>query len=147
MEKHVVYPKMEKYIRTDKYEHKIQEFNITQDVENNDFVQLIDKIDDLNSSWLITGPPGAGKTHLINLIKLYLSVENKVFKCLAPTNLAALLIDGTTIHKFSCKLKKFKAFMEMKLDYIFVDEVSMLHSNFFKILMIIKELKNCFRRF
>ena len=35
-----------------------------------------------------------------------------------------LLINGTTIHKFSCKLKKFKAFMEMKLDYIFVDEVT-----------------------
>jgi ATP-dependent exoDNAse (exonuclease V) alpha subunit len=33
--------------------------------------------------------------------------------------------------------------MEMKLDYIFVDEVSMLHSNFYKILMVIKKLKNC----
>ena len=33
--------------------------------------------------------------------------------------------------------------MEMKLDYSFVDEVSMLHSNFYKILMIIKKLKNC----
>jgi ATP-dependent exoDNAse (exonuclease V) alpha subunit len=31
----------------------------------------------------------------------------------------------------------------MKLDFIFVDEVSMLHSNFYKILMIIKKLKNC----
>jgi len=31
----------------------------------------------------------------------------------------------------------------MKLDYIFVDEVSMLHSNFYKILMVIKKLKNC----
>jgi ATP-dependent exoDNAse (exonuclease V) alpha subunit len=62
---------------------------------------------------------------------------------LAPTNLAALLIDGTTIHKFSCKLKKLKKFIEMKLDYIFVDEVSMLHSNFYKILMVIKKLKQC----
>ena len=33
--------------------------------------------------------------------------------------------------------------MEMKVDYIFVDEVSMLHSNFYKILMIVKKLKNC----
>ena len=33
--------------------------------------------------------------------------------------------------------------MDMKLDYIFVDEVSMLHSNFYKILMIIKKLKKC----
>jgi hypothetical protein len=55
----------------------------------------------------------------------------------SPTNLAALSNNGTTIHNFSCKLKKFKAFMEMKLDYIFVDEVSMLHSNFYKNSMII----------
>jgi ATP-dependent exoDNAse (exonuclease V) alpha subunit len=33
--------------------------------------------------------------------------------------------------------------MESQLDYIFVDEVSMLHSNFYKILMIIKQLKKC----
>ena len=62
---------------------------------------------------------------------------------MAPTNLAALLIEGTTVHKFACKLKKLTKFMESQLDYIFVDEVSMLHSNFYKILMIIKQLKNC----
>jgi ATP-dependent exoDNAse (exonuclease V) alpha subunit len=83
------------------------------------------------------------KNVLINEIKKTLTDDNKIYKCLAPTNLAALLINGTTIHKFSCKLKKFKSFMEMKLDYLFVDEVSMLHSNFYKILMIIKKLKNC----
>ncbi len=66
MGKHVIYPKMEKIIRTDKYEHKTEEFNITQDVGNNDFTPLINKIVDSNSSWLITGPPGAGKTTLIN---------------------------------------------------------------------------------
>jgi hypothetical protein len=33
--------------------------------------------------------------------------------------------------------------MEMKLDYIFVDEVRMLHSNFYNFLMIIKKQKNC----
>ena len=102
------------------------------DVEDNEFKPLIDKIIDSNQSWLINGPPGAGKTFLINEIKKTLTENNKIYKCLAPTNLAALLINGTTIHKFSCKLKKFKSFMEMKLDYLFVDEVSMLHSNFYK---------------
>jgi GTPase SAR1 family protein len=141
--KHVLYPKMEKYIRTDKYEHKTEEFDIIPDVEDNDFTPLINYIIYSESSCLITGPPGAGKTTLLNMVKEYLTDNNKVYKCLAPTNLAALLINGTTIHKFSCKLKKFKAFMDMKLDYIFVDEVSMLHSNFYKILMIIKKLKKC----
>ncbi len=53
-----------------------------------------------------------------------------VYKSLAPTNLAALLIEGSTIHKFFCKLKKLKKFMDMKLDYIFIDEVSTLHSGY-----------------
>jgi hypothetical protein len=33
--------------------------------------------------------------------------------------------------------------MGMKLYYIFVDEVSMLRSNFYKFLMIFKKSKNC----
>jgi predicted AAA+ superfamily ATPase len=94
-------------------------------------IPLVNKKIDSAQSWLITGPPGAGKTTLINKIKQNLPDNDKFYKCLAPTTLAALLIDGTTIHKFSCKLKKLKKFIEMKLDYIFIDEVSMLHSNFY----------------
>jgi KaiC/GvpD/RAD55 family RecA-like ATPase len=71
----------------------------------NEFNPLIDKIVDSNQSWLINGPPGAGKTTLINMIKEKLTEDNKVYICLAPTNPAALLINATTIHSF-CKLKK-----------------------------------------
>ncbi len=42
------------------------------------------------------------------MIKEFLTANNKINKCLALTNLAALLSNGTTIHKFSCKLKKIK---------------------------------------
>jgi DNA polymerase III delta prime subunit len=141
--KHVKDPKLVKYMRLEEYSMTEKEWNTTPDVEGNDFEPLVNKIIDSAQSWLITGPPGAGKTTLINKIKQNLTDNDKHYKCLAPTNLAALLIDGTTIHKFSCKLKKLKKFIEMKLDYIFVDEVSMLHSNFYKILMVIKKLKQC----
>jgi hypothetical protein len=60
VDKHAVYPKMEKYIRTDKYEHKIQSWNITPDVEENEFKPLVDKIISSDQSWYINGPPGAG---------------------------------------------------------------------------------------
>jgi ATP-dependent exoDNAse (exonuclease V) alpha subunit len=130
-------------MRFDNYTLHTEPWDITPDVPDNNFEPLINKILDSNESWLINGPPGAGKTTLINKIKEYLTNNGKVYKCLAPTNLAALLIDGTTVHKFACKLKKLTKFMETQLDYIFVDEVSMLHSNFYKILMIIKQLKNC----
>jgi 5-methylcytosine-specific restriction endonuclease McrA len=141
--KRVKYPKLVHYMRFDNYTLHTEPWDITPDVPDNNFEPLINKILDSNKSWLINGPPGAGKTTLINKIKEYLTNNNKVYKCLAPTNLAALLIDGTTVHKFACKLKKLTKFMENQLDYIFVDEVSMLHSNFYKILMIIKQLKNC----
>jgi 5-methylcytosine-specific restriction enzyme A len=141
--KRVKYPKLVHYMRFDNYTLHTEPWDITPDVPDNNFEPLINKILDSNASWLINGPPGAGKTTLINKIKEYLTNNNKVYKCLAPTNLAALLIDGTTVHKFACKLKKLTKFMETQLDYIFVDEVSMLHSNFYKILMIIKQLKNC----
>jgi 5-methylcytosine-specific restriction enzyme A len=141
--KRVKYPKLVHYMRFDNYTLHTEPWEITPDVPDNNFEPLINKILDSNQSWLINGPPGAGKTTLINKIKEYLTNNNKVYKCLAPTNLAALLIDGTTVHKFACKLKKLTKFMETQLDYIFVDEVSMLHSNFYKILMIIKQLKNC----
>ena len=97
-------------MRKEKYVLESQEWNITPDVEDNEFKPLIDKIISSNQSWLINGPPGAGKTTLINKIKEKLTEDNKVYECLlvAPTNLAALLINGTVIHKFSCKLKKFK---------------------------------------
>ena len=75
-------------------------------------------------------------------MKENLTEDNRDYKCLLPTNLAAILINCTAIHNFSCKLKKFKSFMKMKLDYIFVDEEGILHSNFYKILMIFKKLKN-----
>jgi len=141
--KRVKYPKLVHYQRFENYTLQTKAWEITPDVPDNNFEPLINKILDSDQSWLINGPPGAGKTTLINKIKENLNNNGKAYKCLAPTNLAALLIDGTTVHKFACKLKKLTTFMETQLDYIFVDEVSMLHSNFYKILMIIKQLKNC----
>jgi hypothetical protein len=45
---------------------------------------------------------------------------------LCPTNLAALLVGGMTIHKFSARLKKSSNVKNLDLDYIFIDEVSMM---------------------
>ncbi len=56
---------------------------------------------DMKRLWLINGPPGARKTILTDVIKETLTEDYKVYKCLAP---AALKINGTTIHKFSCIL-------------------------------------------
>ena len=60
---------------------------------------------------------------------------------LAPTNLAALIIDGMTIHKCCCTCKSYDILKAMKFKYIFVDEVSMLQEKFYKFLLMIKKFK------
>jgi 5-methylcytosine-specific restriction enzyme A len=57
-------------IRKDHYIHDIQyKWNIIPDVNDNNFEPLVNKIFSSGESWFITGPGGAGKSHLINMIK------------------------------------------------------------------------------
>ncbi len=65
----------------------------------------------------------------------------KSYVCLAPTNLAELIIDGMAIHKFACLIKKYEVFISMAFKYIFVDEVSMLQEKIYKFLLMIKKVK------
>ena len=69
--------------------------------------------------------------------------QNKIKKyiTLCPTNLAALLVGGMTIHRFAAKLKKQAQLHTLDLDYRFVDEVSMLGEVFYKFLMMIKKIR------
>ena len=80
-------------------------WNIDNDVQDNDFKPLVDKVIKSNKSYFITGPAGTGKSQLIKNIKTELDIQKKTYICLAPTNLAALNIDGGTIHKFVSRIK------------------------------------------
>jgi ATP-dependent exoDNAse (exonuclease V) alpha subunit len=75
-------------------------------------------------------------------IQSILRKQDKKHITLCPTNLAALLVGGITIHKFSTKLNKHSQIEKKKdLDYIFIDEVSMLGKVFYKFLMTIKKIR------
>ncbi len=52
-----------------------------------------------------------------------------------------LLVVGMTFHKFAGKTKNQSCIQQLDLDYIFVDEASMLSEVFDKILLMIKKLK------
>jgi ATP-dependent exoDNAse (exonuclease V) alpha subunit len=108
----------------------------------NKFNELSDKIIQSNQSYFITGPGGSGKTTLLKQIQSRLTQQDKKHITLCPTNLAALLVGGMTIHKFSSKLKKHSQIEKnLDLDYIFIDEVSMLGEVFYKFLMTIKKIR------
>ena len=69
-----------------------------------------------------------------------LTNQDKIYITLCPTNLAALLVGGITIHKFSTKLKKRShVYYYLDLNYIFVDEISKLGEVFYDFLMMIKK--------
>jgi len=91
--------------------------------------------------YFITGPGGSSKTTLLKQLQGVLTKPDKNYITLCPTNLAALLVGGMTIHNYAAKVKKQAQIQLLDLDYIFVDEVSMLGEVFYKFLMMIKKIR------
>jgi len=128
------------YKRTDTYIYEPKQWTVYNDVEDNDFKPIVDRVIELNGCF-ITGPAGTGKSQLIRQIKQELQNKGKTFSCLAPTNLAAINIKGTTVHKFVSKLKKMDSLFNLDVDYLFIDEISMLQEIFYKFFIMIKRIK------
>ncbi len=131
----------------DHYEFTLdnRQWNITNDPENDDFELFAKKIIDSDMSWNIDGLAGTGKSTLIKNIIKVLRERNIEFFSMAPTNVAARLVDGVTLHKFCRKIQKIgdktgkKMFnMFSKLQYILVDEISMVKEVFYRFFNTIK---------
>ena len=167
MEKDKVLP-----LRTEKYKYKELEYKIIDDTNiDMDFEPLafrivngcvklnlkFDKytkhisvklnVENFNSCY-VDGRAGVGKSHLIGSIKKELDQNKLKYVCLAPTNKAARNINGMTIHKFvgkDCqKLSKIKKCVS-RIDAIFIDEVSMLHELYYRVILAMKKAKPTLR--
>ena len=134
-------PKMSKLLRTTSFVNYKHKYSIFKDVEDNNFEPLIDMILNSNKSIHIDGCAGAGKSTLIKLLQKEMINKNLSFKSTAPTNKACNIIDGITLHKFATELNKKNYIKNMNLDYIFVDEISMVKEIFYKFLLMIKAAK------
>ena len=129
-------------IRTETFNLKKHEWNHYDDVTDNNFNPLVDNIIESQKSFNILGRAGCGKSTLIKTIQSKLTEMNKVYITLCPTNKACLVIkDAMTLCKFSNKFKNKSTIKNLKVDYIFVDEISMVHEIYYKFLQIIKQLK------
>ena len=129
------------YKREDQYINESLKWNKIEDVNDNDFKPLVDAVINSDKSYFITGSAGTGKSQLIRDIKKELDIKQKTYKCMAPTNLAALNIKGTTIHKFVTKIKKMDVLYNFDYDYIFIDEISMVKEIFYKFFIMVKRIK------
>lgn len=93
----------------------------------------------------LTGEPGAGKTHTVNLFKAWAHEKGKRIAVTASTGIAATHIGGTTIHSWSGmgikrNLNDEQAFKVTESEYVMsrikyaqvlvIDEVSMLDAQF-----------------
>jgi ATP-dependent exoDNAse (exonuclease V) alpha subunit len=103
---------------------------------NDDFKYVLDLLEKTNKSLFITGRAGTGKSTLLQLFRR--STKKKVV-VLAPTGIAALNVQGQTIHsffKFPAKplhrseikrLRNRKLFK--KIDVLIIDEISMVRAD------------------
>ena len=129
-----------KYCNTEKFKLKSKQYNVIEDDLTFNFnVNIAKQIIETNQGCFIDGPPGTGKTKLINeLVKV---INNDcVIKRLTPTNVSAILINGETIDKFSYSyLNNSKAIKKLQsIQYIFIDEISMMRELFYSIFISVK---------
>ena len=98
------------------------------------------QIAESGKSYFIQGNAGVGKSYFINEIK-----RNIVKSLLAfsPTNKGARIIGGQTIHSLYYKFRHNKNIFKKLLqnvEYIFIDEVSMMPEIFYQLFNMIKRL-------
>ena len=111
----------------------------------------------------LTGPPGSGKTFLLNKYIAYLKNNSRRVAVTASTGIAATHMDGVTIHSWSglgikdkltdqdLKSLLKKSYLRKKFkdtNILIIDEVSMLHAFQFDIVNhICQAFKNSFKPF
>ena len=75
------------------------------------------------NSAAVTGAPGTGKSWLLGLLRDRLEEAGHVCQVLAPTNAAARIVGGTTVHAFLTKMASSRYGFD---GIVLIDEVSML---------------------
>ena len=127
-------------MRNATYCHKELEWNRTGDVSDNDFKPLVDQILNSKKSIVINGKAGCGKSTLIKMMQKEMTEQGIQFIALAPTNKACRIIDGTTLHKFTISHSR-KSLMEIKWQYIIIDEISMVSEKFYKFFITLHRVR------
>lgn len=133
-----------KFIRNQTFDYKPMLWNTIEDTNEKDNSNLVDKVIELGSC-AILGRAGTGKTYLTNRVIQALEDKGLKIEKLAPTNKSARLINGMTIHKkyvdlSLSKMGKNKIIKNLQnIDYIIVDEISMVHEIFYRMFTMIKK--------
>lgn len=149
------------YINIDKNAENIVEtveLSDTNDKNNPDDEQefAFEQIEKTNNNYFITGKAGTGKSYLL---EYFIKNTSKTCVVLAPTGIAALNVNGVTIHSMfgydnlvnldykeinekTIKLNSNKRDILKKIDSIVIDEISMVRADVFEKIDVILKLLN-----
>ena len=92
---------------------------------------------DSKKSINIDGRAGTGKSTFIKELHKEMDERKIKYVSLAPTNKACRVINGITIHKFIASFSM-KSFTNDKHQYIFIDEISTVQENDYKLSIYLK---------
>ena len=132
--------RLPRYERNDDYLHLQLFWTQYEDTTEMNNDSLVDTILKLERGCNIDGRAGTGKTHFCKRLIQKLRDQGKNIEVLAPTNKSAFIIGGQTYHKFFTTIKHHKHLLVNKLDYIFIDEISMVHERFYKAFQTLKKI-------
>ena len=116
------------------------EWNIQYDYDGT-VAEEATRIVESGASIHIDGRAGTGKSRLVNEVRAVLDEQKRGYMGLSPTNKGARIIGGNTIHSVYYKFKNNRKVlfgMLEKIEYIFIDEVSMMELEFYNLFCLIK---------
>ena len=130
---------MKRDFKFDETPYRLQ-WNIQYDYEST-VIEEAERIVASGKSCHIDGRAGTGKSRLVNEIRAVLDAQKKAYMGFSPTNKGARIIGGSTIHSVYYKFKNNRKVlfgMLEKIEYIFIDEVSMMELEFYNLFCLIK---------
>lgn len=124
---------------------KFNNWNIITEDMFDGFDDIAKAVIDKNTSMLINGFAGTGKTTLLrDYLIPELDKKGLKYERLAPTNMASCQLKGSTIHKFLAideELNVCQKYIKklVSLDYVIVDEISMVNSDILGLFQLCKQ--------
>ena len=102
----------------------MQNYNLSDEQKS-----VIDTFVNTDINTVVIGKAGVGKSVTLRELIKNSDETNQHGFVLAPTGVAAINVGGMTIHKFMGRINNIKEYPRRKIDFIIIDEISMVRAD------------------